>query len=179
MWDFNVTLTVTNDRGASASMKQVVTVDVSSAPTGDWVFSPTSPVVNGVVVFNGNGVKAAPGRTIVQYNWDFGDTTTGSGAVVTHAFGNAATYNVLLTVVDDAGQQITIPHQVQVGTANPTAKLTLIKTGGNSISADGSQSTAVGSAVIQTYTFAWNDGSVNTSGPGATSAPPRGPARSR
>src|SRR5207237_313493 len=95
---FTVTLTVTNERGLSASTTQTVTVATSPLPTGDWVFSPTTPAAGDTVVFNATAVRAAPGRTIVSYNWNFGDNTPSqSGVLTTHAFTTAATYNVVLT----------------------------------------------------------------------------------
>jgi PKD repeat protein len=41
--------------------------------------------------------------TIVGVEWDFGDGTIASGAVVEHAFGVDGRYNISLAVTDDAG----------------------------------------------------------------------------
>ncbi|MCK4365555.1 MAG: right-handed parallel beta-helix repeat-containing protein [Thermoplasmatales archaeon] len=38
---------------------------------------------------------------IVSYNWDFGDSTTGTGMLVEHTYSDYGTYNVTLTVTDD------------------------------------------------------------------------------
>ena len=78
---FTVTLTVTNERGLSASTTQTVTVATSPLPAGDWVFSPTTPAAGDTVVFNATAVRAAPGRTIVSYNWNFGDNTPSQSGV--------------------------------------------------------------------------------------------------
>ena len=43
-----------------------------------------------------------PDGTIVAWNWDFGDFTTGSGEMVSHNFG-AGTFTVTLTVTDNLG----------------------------------------------------------------------------
>ena len=104
---YNVTLTVTNDRGLGNSTTQAVSVDASPAPTGDWVFSPTTPSAGETVFFNASDVKPAAGHQIVQYSWNFGDGTTGSGVQATHVFAAAATYQVVLTVTDDAAQRST------------------------------------------------------------------------
>jgi PKD repeat protein len=45
---------------------------------------------------NGNG-------TIASYNWDFGDSTTGQGMVVSHAYQTERVYTVRLTVRDTQG----------------------------------------------------------------------------
>ena len=55
------------------------------------------------IVLDGSGSAADPGRTIVDYRWDFGDGQTGAGATVSHSYPAAGAYAVMLTVVDDAG----------------------------------------------------------------------------
>lgn len=44
-----------------------------------------------------------PDGALIAYHWDFGDGTTGDGAKVEHIFAEPGTYNVTLTVTDDAG----------------------------------------------------------------------------
>jgi PKD repeat protein len=75
-------------------------------------------------------------------------------------------YSVTLTVADDAGQSATVGQTVTVGQGNPIAVLLVSKTGGLSIQADGSQSTASAPSTVATYTFIWGDGT--QSGPSAT-----------
>jgi PKD repeat protein len=165
---FSVTLTVTNDRGVvSAPTVQQVTTAASAAPTGDFVVSPTAPAVGDRVQFNAYGVQAAPGHTIVQYSWDFGDPTsannTASGPVATHQFGTAGSYVVVLSVRDDADQKLTITHTVSVGSGQPKAQFTFAVTSPatHTIQVDGSGSTAAGGATIVSYAWAWGDGTSN------------------
>jgi PKD repeat protein len=167
---FTVTLTVTNDRAVSGTSSQAVNVTLPQGPTADFVFSPTSPVISDLIQFNADISKSAPGHSIVQINWNFGDGTTASGLFVSHKYTQAGTYSVTLSIADDAGQKATKNTAITVGTGNPTAVMTLNKTGGNSVQADGSASSSVGSSKITTYTFVWGDGSANTTG-SAASAP--------
>jgi Concanavalin A-like lectin/glucanases superfamily/PKD domain len=51
-------------------------------------------------VFDGSG-SSDTGGTITGYAWDFGDTTSGTGANATHVYGAANTYTVKLTVTDN------------------------------------------------------------------------------
>lgn len=44
-----------------------------------------------------------PDGTIVSYAWEFGDTTTATGAQVTHTYTTPNTYQARLTVTDDRG----------------------------------------------------------------------------
>jgi PKD repeat protein len=160
---YTVTLTVTNDGGKFATAFQTITVAASALPTPVFVFSPGTPVIGQAVQFNASASTAAPGRTLVGFAWNWGDGATGSGQLASHAYAAAGTYNVTLTIADDAGQSSTATQAVPVGLGNPTAVLTLIKTGGTSIQADGSLSTASGSSTIVSYTFIWGDGTQTVS----------------
>ncbi len=52
--------------------------------------------------FNGSGSTDDVG--ITSYSWNFGDSQTGSGAVVSHTYGASGTFTVVLTVADTASQ---------------------------------------------------------------------------
>jgi len=168
---FNVTLTVTNDRGLTASNTQAVTVAGGTLPTPAFTFSPTQPRINEPVFFNGAASTAGAGHTIASYRWDFGDGSTGAGISTSHTYAVAGNYTVSLTVADEAGQSATSAGTpIPVGSGNPNAVLLVSKTGGNSITADGSGSSPTGTSTIAAYTFIWGDGSANTTGT-AASAP--------
>src|SRR5262249_44747420 len=126
---FAVTLTVTNDRGVAASSTQQVSVAASPAPSGDWVFSPTSPIVGDTIFFNADSVKPSPGRTIVQYTWNFGDNTPSqTGFQTTHVFTTVGSFNVVLSVRDDADQKATFTHQVAISSGKPVPAFTVSPT---------------------------------------------------
>jgi serine protease len=44
-----------------------------------------------------------PDGTIVSYQWDFGDGSSGSTAVLSHSYALPGTYTVILFVTDDGG----------------------------------------------------------------------------
>lgn len=54
------------------------------------------------VAFDGTGSSDVDG-SIVAYDWDFGDGSTGTGASPTHTYAAAGTFTVLLTVTDNGG----------------------------------------------------------------------------
>ena len=53
------------------------------------------------IFFNAQASRAAPGHTLVAYDWDFGSGRTGSGVTVAKRYDTPATYNVTLKVHDD------------------------------------------------------------------------------
>jgi len=63
-----------------------------------------------------------PDGTIVSYDWDFGDNTTGSGVSVSHTYTAIGIYDVTLTVTDDRGAQssgatIVVVYDPETGSA--------------------------------------------------------------
>jgi PKD repeat protein len=117
---YSVTLTVTNDRGLSASTTQAVSVVTTALPTANFAFSPSAPLPGALVQFNGGLSAAAPGRTIVQYLWNWGDGDNDpppSGVTQEHDYQIAGTYTVVLTVIDDLGQRGTKATPVVVGSS--------------------------------------------------------------
>lgn len=163
---YNVTLTVTDNRGASSWTTRAVTVGAEALPTASFFLSPSNVVVGQTVFANASASKAAVGHVINSYRWEWGDGESGGGAIGDHDYAAAGSYTVMLIVTDDAGQTATATQTVTIQTANPIAKLTLIKGGGLVITADGSLSTAAGGAQIVNYSFNWGDAST-TSGTGS------------
>lgn len=63
---------------------------------------PYNGEVNIPVAFDGSG-STDPDGTIVSYDWDFGDGTTGTGATPTHTYVAQGNFTVTLTVTDNSG----------------------------------------------------------------------------
>ncbi|HSP91095.1 MAG TPA: PKD domain-containing protein [Vicinamibacterales bacterium] len=116
---FLVTLTVTDDRGQSATLSKNVTVAATTAPGAAFVISPSAPVEGDKVFFNGAISTVPVGRTIVQYDWDFGTGVQASGMLVSHVYPRAGAYTVVLTVTDDAGNRGSTSKTVTVTVPTP------------------------------------------------------------
>jgi PKD repeat protein len=75
--------------------------------------------------FDASG-SSDPDGSIVSYAWDFGDGSTGSGVTVSHTYGTAGTYTVVLTVSDDDGATDTDSQQVTVSQGEGTMHVSAI-----------------------------------------------------
>jgi PKD repeat protein len=101
---YTVTLQVTDDAGRQSGLvPQTITVG-TGLPVAVIVVSPPTAVHGTAISFIGSQSTVAPGRTIVRYDWNFGDGTAGSsGPTTSHTYGAAGTFTVTLIVTDDQG----------------------------------------------------------------------------
>jgi PKD repeat protein len=120
-----VTLTVTNDSGKTATATETLEVAPlpKPQPTASFTLSPSSPVAERSVAYDGSASSggATPDAvgTIVSYDWDFGDGQQGTGVTVDHTFASEGTYVVSLTVTNDAGESDTASQSIVVAPAPP------------------------------------------------------------
>lgn len=161
-----VRLTIVDAFGRSASTSQSITIGQGAQPTAAFVFSPTNPLPTTVVFFNASASRPAPGRTLTNYAWDFGDGTSGSGVQASHAYAVPGNYTVTLVVTDDAGRTATVSQSLTVLTDNPIADFTFAPASplvGQNIAFNASTSSAVPGRTIVSYSWNFGDG---TSGSG-------------
>ena len=109
----NVILHATAD--AECLVVPEVTFPSLPDPIAAFTASPMSGPEPLDVAFNASG-SSSPGATITDYSWSFG----GSGALITHRFATAGTYNVILTVTDSRGQTSTSGATITVTGSGPT-----------------------------------------------------------
>lgn len=109
--DYTVTLTVTDDRGGSATTTKTVTAAL--APNVLPTAALTATIDNLSASLDASASSDSDG-TIVSYAWNFGDTTTKTTttAKTTHAYTAAGTFTVTVTVTDDRGGTATASQQV-------------------------------------------------------------------
>jgi len=65
--------------------------------------APFRAAVGQAISFNGSQSTPATGGTITSYLWNFGDSETAGGSVVSHAYDAPGTYTVSLTVTGSVG----------------------------------------------------------------------------
>jgi PKD repeat protein len=118
--DFSVTLTVTDDDGATGTETKTVTTVANAKPTAAF----SSNVTKLAAAFDGSGSSDSDG-TVVSYAWDFGDNSTGTGAKPSHTYAAAGDYQVKLTVTDDDGATDSVSKTVTASdNAKPAAAFT-------------------------------------------------------
>lgn len=67
-----------------------------------------------VITFDGSASTDDAGPGNLTYSWNFGDTTSASGAIVTKSFASGGSYEVLLTVRDQNGAGDPVPVSLSV-----------------------------------------------------------------
>lgn len=159
---YAVTLRITDTLGRLAQITKTVTVGQGQIPTASFETSPSSPIIDQPINFNASGSKAEPGHSIVEFSWNFGDGTLGSGALVQHAYSQTGTYTVTLKVTDDAGRKSDlVTRSVTVGTGNPTAAFNFNPSAprsGEQVTFDASPSEAAPGRTIVSYSWSFGNG---------------------
>ncbi len=115
---YTVTLTVTDDDGATDATSQTVTV-ANVAPTVDFSYSPAEPTTQDEVQFT--DASGDLDGTVVAWNWDFGDGSASDDQNPTHRFPDDGVYAVTLSVTDDDGATAATTIDVTVTNVAPEA----------------------------------------------------------
>ena len=68
-----------------------------------FAFTPQTPEVLQIVNFDGSLSTPGLNRSIVRYNWDFGDGAAKVGVKTSHDYEVSGVYLVTLVVTDDSG----------------------------------------------------------------------------
>ncbi|WP_162555741.1 PKD domain-containing protein [Reichenbachiella versicolor] len=170
---YQVVLTVTDDQGATTTKTLTVTATdplVNNLPTARITTSVTTGIIPLDVSFDASA-SSDPDGDALTYTWDFGDGTSGTGALVNHTYDLAGIYDVILTVDDGNGGVDTETVQIQSSdtpiNSNPIAAFVPSVTAGTvplTVSFDASSSSDPDGDAL---TYAWDFGD-NTTGTGVT-----------
>jgi len=99
--NYTVTLTVTDDDGATTTVTSTKTV-LNRPPVASFTESAETVLTGETITFNATN-SYDPDGSIVSYFWDFGDGSNATGVVVDHSYADDGNYTVTLTVTDDDG----------------------------------------------------------------------------
>jgi len=163
---YNVTLNVTDNDSLSGTAYRDVVVRPAppgpQPPAAEFTAGPSPTNPGSPVTFNASA-SVDPDGTIVSYAWEFGDSTTGSGVLITHAYANPGVFTVNLTVVDNQTLSSKATHQVTVN-APPRAAYQFAPATiyiGVSVTFDASTSTD-SDGIIAWYDWDFGDGSTGS-----------------
>jgi len=88
--------------------------NVSSGPIVDLKVSSYYMGKNLPIRFDASGSRARNNKTIVSYEWDFGDNSSGTGSVVEHSYSNNGNYSVKLVIKDSDGLEASDEIEVYI-----------------------------------------------------------------
>ena len=165
---YQVTLTVTDSRGAQATAVQLVTIAAGTPPTAVFTYSPTPPYAMQDIFLNAETSAPAPGRTIVSYGWNLGDGRTASGHTVAIRYENTGTYTVTLRVTDDAGATATTSQTLTVSNPQPIPSFTVLPQTpqANVTTVEFNAAATAGPAPIASYSWNFGAGASPATGAG-------------
>ena len=109
---YTVTLTVTDNKGATNAVTHVVNVTApppNQPPTAAFTFTCQTSACS----FVGSGSSDSDG-TVASYVWDFGDGSSGANATASHTYVASGAYSATLTVTDNLGATGSVAHNVAV-----------------------------------------------------------------
>jgi len=77
----------------------------TTKPVARFTWNPEQPIPGDIVTFDASASYSPANYSIVDYDWDFGDNSTGTGMIVNHTYAEYRfdPYIVNLTVTDDQG----------------------------------------------------------------------------
>lgn len=123
---YTATLTVTDNRGATADTTRTIQVTTPNLPpTASFQFVPTGGAAPLLVFFDGSQ-STDPEGPVADYLWDFGDGTgTVTGKTPTHTFAASGAFTVRLTVSDPQGLTGTTTQVVTVTAGSGVGNVTV------------------------------------------------------
>ncbi len=118
---YSVRLRTTDSGGLF--VEETFTIDVNDVNEPPLALAgPDWEVLLGTSILFDGSASTDPENNIATYDWDFGDATTGTGAVVNHLYLAAAMVTVTLTVTDSGGLSDSDVAQVHIKSAAEAAE---------------------------------------------------------
>ena len=109
------TLSATFARASGGTFADAFTIGPPATGNTPPVASFAAACTQLTCTFDGSGSTDADG-TVASHRWDFGDGSTGTGAMVQHQYATGGAFTAALTVTDDRGAQASTTR-----TVNPVA----------------------------------------------------------
>ena len=129
----------------------------NASPTTSFTVTPDPPAFGAAATLDGSASSDTDG-TVGAWQWDFGDGTRGSGAIVHHTWAAPGTYAVRLVARDDDGAPATavVPVTVGVTALCPAAPLAGCRRASSTLSIRDA-----GSPARRTLAWTWKRGAAS------------------
>lgn len=157
---FDVTLTVTDNRGVRSSHTVPITVTAPHVPP-TAAFTHTADSMS--IAFSSASSTVTDNATVATHAWDFGDGTTSSEANPTHRFSTVGSHQVTLVVTDSLGfastassASIEVTHEAPIAAFTEEHEFL-------TVAVDASATTASDDASLS-YAWHWGDGTQDSEG---------------
>ncbi|MET0065220.1 MAG: PKD domain-containing protein [Candidatus Thiodiazotropha sp.] len=136
--DYTVSLTVTDNDGASSTDITNASIDSVQGPNEPPLANINGPYqgITGQPVNFSSAGSSDPEGLALSYAWDFGDGNMSSEANPAHTYDTADTYTVSLTVTDSESQTDTQTTQVSIQDPQPVPQVSINSTSQNGIPGD-------------------------------------------
>ena len=165
--EYAVTLTVSDGRGGEDSVSHQFSVS-NLPPMADISADATTVFAGDSIQFDGSG-SYDPEGDLRDYEWDFGDGDGSTLQSPSHAWDEAGSYQVQLTVSDGGGQQGSATLPVEVRSLGPEASFRILLDGnevsevraGTVLTLDASASSSPNGAIAN-YSWDFGDGNSDT-----------------
>ncbi|MEQ4203830.1 PKD domain-containing protein [Actinopolymorpha sp. B9G3] len=122
---YTVTLTVTDDSGATDSVEKTVTAADPDQPLA----AKFSVSCDGLACDVDGGDSTDPSGAVQSYAWNFGDGTTATGATASHSYSSTGRFTVRLTVTGSDGK--TAQSEQVVSVATPVSSVRFVGQAGS------------------------------------------------
>ena len=162
-----LTVTVTDDDGGSTSDTLVIEIE-NGPPVIDTMTVPATADEGSPVAMSA-AASDAPTDTLT-YDWDFGDSNSGTGDSVTHTWADDGVYTVTLTVTDDDGGVDDQTATITINNVDPSIDVMTVPSGDEGANLLLSAVASDPGADTLTYTWDFGDGSPAATGDTLTHA---------
>ncbi len=156
---YSIALTVTDNRGATDTTNQTVTVSIDTPGTPIPAF--TSSCTDLACSVDASSSTDAT-ATIVTYAWDWGDGATSTGLTSTHAYSLGGTFTITLTVTDDTAAIATATADVAPAVPVNQPPIAAFTPSCTNLSCSTDASAAHDpDGIITNYAWDWGDGTTS------------------
>ena len=134
----------------NVSPSTIVLLTMNIHPVANFTIDNPNPFAGNTVTLNA-ATSYDPDGTLTLYSWNFGDSTTGTGQTASHAWSQAGSYAVTLTVTDNEGATGSYATTVNALSSQPSTpqNLALTATSGKAILTWTAPSSTGGSPIIK------------------------------